>query len=177
MGILFIILISLVSFIAFLLLAALFIKKEYTIERSITINKPKQEVFNYVRFLKNQEHFSKWVMTDPLMKKVLTGTDGTVGFIYAWDSENKQAGKGEQEIIGIKEGEKIDVEVRFERPFVNTAKTPFTLKTVSNQQTQITWGMIGQNKYPMNLMTFLIAGMLNKDLDISLHNLKTILEK
>ena len=29
-----------------------FIKKDYTIRRQITINKPKAEVFNYIRFLK-----------------------------------------------------------------------------------------------------------------------------
>jgi len=176
MGLLFTILLSLVGLVTFLFLVALFINTEYVIEQKIVINKPKEDVFHYLKFLKNQERFSKWVMTDPNMKKNFRGTDGTVGFVYAWDSENKQAGKGEQEIVGLTEGEKVDIEVRFERPFKNTAKTPFKVKTISDQQTEVTWGMIGQNKYPMNLMTFIIKGMLMKDLGISLNNLKTILE-
>lgn len=40
-------------------------------------------------------------MTDPNMRKNFKGTDGTVGFCYAWDG-NKKAGKGEQEIIALK---------------------------------------------------------------------------
>lgn len=60
-------------------------KKDSLIQRSIIINKPKQEIFNYVKSLMNQENFSKWVMTDPDMKKSFKGTDGTVGFCYAWD--------------------------------------------------------------------------------------------
>ncbi len=43
-------------------------------------------------------------MTDPLMKKQFKGTDGTVGFLYAWDSQNNEVGKGEQEIERIKDG-------------------------------------------------------------------------
>jgi len=80
---------------------ALFMKKDSLIQCSIIINKPKQEVFNYVKSLMNQEKFSKWVMTDPNMRKNFKGTDGTVGFCYAWDG-NKKAGKGEQEIIALK---------------------------------------------------------------------------
>lgn len=120
MNILIIILAIIASLIAIILIAALFIKKEYTIEREVAINKPKQEVFSYIRFLKNQDHYSKWVMTDPAMKKEFKGTDGTVGFVYAWDG-NKKAGKGEQEIMKITEGERIDIEVRFVKPFEATA--------------------------------------------------------
>ena len=86
------ILIVVVIIIAIPLIIALFIKKEYSIQREITINKPQQEVFNYVKYLKNQDNYSKWVMTDPAMKKDFRGTDGTVGFVYAWDSKNKNAG-------------------------------------------------------------------------------------
>ena len=116
-------------------------------------------------------------MTDPNMKKELKGTDGTVGFIYAWDSENKQAGKGEQEIVKIIDGELLDVEVRFERPFKSTAKTSFKTVSVSENQTKVIWGMDGNNKYPMNLMNPIIDKLLGKDLEISLVTLKNILEK
>ncbi len=82
------------------LIIALFVKKEYEVEREVTINKPKEEVFNYVKHLKNQDNYSKWVRMDPNMRKDFKGIDGTVGFVYAWDG-NKDAGKGEQEIKNI----------------------------------------------------------------------------
>src|SRR5476649_899486 len=96
-----IILAIILAIIAIPFIVAIFKPEEYVIEREIVIKRPKADVFNYVKLLKNQDHYSKWVMTDPSMKKSFTGTDGTVGFIYAWDSENKQAGKGEQEIIKL----------------------------------------------------------------------------
>jgi hypothetical protein len=171
------ILIIIAALIVLLLVIALFSKKGYSIQRDIVINRPKQEVFDYIKLLKNQDHFSKWVMTDPNMKKVFTGTDGTVGFVYAWEG-NKKAGKGEQEIMKIAEGERLDVEVRFIKPFEGIAQTPFITTAVGNQ-TKLTWGMTSSMKYPMNIMLLFLSmeKMLGKDLEISLTNLKTILER
>ncbi len=177
MQILKIILLVIVAIIAIPLIIALFVSNDYNITRSIIIIKPQQEVFDYIKQLKNQEQFSKWVMTDPNMKTTFTGTDGTVGCIYAWDSENKQAGKGEQEIMKINEGEGIDVEVRFEKPFKGIANTPIHTEAISANETKVIWGMIGTNKYPMNLMTLLMSNALGKDLDESLSMLKKNLEK
>lgn len=162
--------------IAIPLIIALFVKKEYAVQREITINKPKAEVFNYVKYLKNQDNYSKWVRMDPNMKKDFRGTDGTVGFVYAWEG-NKKAGKGEQEIKKIMEGERVDVEVRFEKPFAGIAATPITTEAVSQNQTKVKWGMNGKSKYPLNFMNLFMDNMLGKDLETSLTTLKTILEK
>jgi len=90
-----------VSLIAILLITAIFTKKDYAVEREITINKPKQVVFDYIKYLKNQDYFSKWATMDPNIKKDYRGTDGTVGFVSAWESDNDDVGKGEQEIKKI----------------------------------------------------------------------------
>lgn len=177
MNIIITILLCITALIAIFLIVALFIKKEYTIVREIIINKSNQTVFNYVKYLKNQDYYSKWVMTDSSMKKDFTGTDGTVGFAYAWDSKNKNAGKGEQEIMKIINGEIIDIEVRFEKPFAGIARTPIKTESLTESQTKVIWGMEGKSKYPMNLMNPFMNNLLGKDLQISLVNLKTILEK
>ena len=178
MNVLIIVLIVIASIIALFLIVALFTRKGYTVERETVINRPKQEVFNYIRHLRNQDQFSKWVMMDPAMKKTFTGTDGAVGFVYAWEG-NKKAGKGEQEIIGIKEGERLNVEVRFVKPFEAIAQTPFVTEAVSANQTKLKWGMTSTMKYPMNgmLLFMNMDKLLGKDLEISLGNLKGILEK
>lgn len=77
------ILIAIAMLIAAVLLAALFIKKDYAVEKQIVINKPKQTVFDYIKLLKNQDNYSKWAMMDPNMTKTYRGTDGTVGFVSA----------------------------------------------------------------------------------------------
>lgn len=179
MNILVTILVVVVGIVILLLIAGLFLKKEFYIERSIVIHKSKQEVFNYLKILKNAEQFNKWVMTDPTMKKTLTGVDGTKGFVYAWDSANKNAGAGAQEIIDIKEGLRIDYELRFERPFKNTSYSSLILTATAPEQTTVTWNFSGNLKYPINLMHQLLnlSKMLGKDMDTSLNHLKTILEK
>ncbi|MBC7488181.1 MAG: hypothetical protein H7282_15680 [Cytophagaceae bacterium] len=86
----------LVAIIALFLIAGLFIKKEYSIERVVFIGQPKKKVFEFIKILNNQDHYNKWWMDDPQPKKTLKGIDGTVGFITAWDNGGQQ--KGEQEI-------------------------------------------------------------------------------
>lgn len=171
------ILVIVLIIIAIPLIIALFVKKEYSVERMITISKPQQEVFAYVKHLKNQDNYSKWVMLDPAMKKDFKGTDGTQGFVYAWDSQNKKAGKGEQEIKNITEGERMDVEIRFKKPFEGIANVHFITESVSQNQTRLKWGMKGKSDYPINFMNLFIDKMLGNDLEKSLGNLKDRLEK
>lgn len=171
------IILSIVSIILFIVFVVpLFVRKDYSFSREITINKPVKDVFEYVKYLRNQEQYSKWVMTDPDMKKLLKGTDGSVGFIYGWDG-NSKAGEGQQEIKGITENQKVDIEIRFVRPFKGVAYTPISTIPVSENQTTVNWGMQGTQKYPMNLMNLFNESLLGKDLEASLSNLKNILEK
>jgi hypothetical protein len=83
------------------LIVALFLKRNIALKSASPLTKSTPTVFNYIKFVKNQEHYSKWVMTDPNMQKTLTGTDGTVGFIYGWNSEDKGVGQGEQQITAL----------------------------------------------------------------------------
>lgn len=169
------ILTGLAALIVLLLLSAFFIKKEYKVEQEIVVNKPKSDVFNYVKFAKNQDNFNKWIMTDPQIRKSYKGADGAVGFVYAWDSEGN-AGKGEQEIKSIREGERVDLAVHFIKPLEGTASTCFTTDAVTAGQTKLTWRMEGRNSYPINLMNLFIPAMLGKDMKTSLTTLKTVLE-
>jgi hypothetical protein len=166
-------------FIAIVMVATIFVKREYTVEREIIINKPKQQVFDYVKYLKNQDYYSKWATMDPKMKKEYTGTDGTVGFISAWDSENKELGRGEQEISKITEGERIDFQLRFYEPMASVSPAYMTTDSISATQTKVKWGMSGTMAYPTNvvLMFMDINEILGRDLTTGLTALKGVLEK
>ncbi len=176
MNILLTILLVVAAIIALILIIALLIKKEYFIQREVLIDAPLPKVFDYLKQLKNQDHFNKWVMADPNMKKDFTGTDGTVGFTYAWNS-NKKAGEGAQEITKIVAGKTIETEVRFIRPFAGIAAANMGTEAISDNQTKVTWSNASAMKYPMNIMISMIEKMLAKDMDESLLRLKGILEK
>ena len=173
------ILILIVILIAIPMITALFVRNDYSVEREIPVNRSKEEVFNYIRYLKNQDHYSKWASMDPDMKKWYTGTDGTVGFISSWESKNKNVGKGEQEIASITEGERIDFEIRFIEPFRSTSPAYMITERISEDQTVVKWGFQGSMDYPMNIMLLFMnmEEVLGNDLKIGLTNLKAILEK
>src|SRR6185503_9352562 len=103
MNIIITILLVLAGIIALLLLIALFMKKEHYVRREIIINAPLQKVFDYIKLLKNQDQFNKHAMADADRDKEFKGTDGTVGFIIAWNGD-KSVGEGEKEIMKITEG-------------------------------------------------------------------------
>jgi len=48
-----------------ILLLGVIVPKKFTIETQITISKPRQDIFEYVKLIKNQEYYSVRVMRDP----------------------------------------------------------------------------------------------------------------
>jgi hypothetical protein len=147
------------------------------IEKSIEINRSSKLVYEYLKMTKNQDNFSVWNMTDPDMKKKYQGSDGTVGFIYSWDSTNKNVGAGEQEITGIDEGKSIEYALRFTRPMQNTGKTKFEIISKGEEISSVIWIFDSPSKFPMSLFSPIFKKMLGKDIEKGLINLKAILEK
>src|SRR4249920_4115359 len=130
------ILLVVAGIIALLLIIALFMKSEYYVNREIIINAPRQKVFDYVKLLKNQDEFNKHAMTAPDRKREFKGTDGTVGYIYAW-SGDKNAGVGEKEIKNIIEGKRIETEIRFVKPMRISASVIMETESISENQTKV----------------------------------------
>jgi hypothetical protein len=147
------------------------------IEKSIKINRSPELVFDYLRMTKNQDNFSVWNMADQNMKKSHKGIDGTIGFIYGWDSTMKNVGAGEQEITAIEEGKSIDYTIKFLRPMQNTGKTKFQITSLGDESTLVSWIFDSPSKFPMSLLSPIFKKMLGKDLEKGLNNLKSILEK
>ena len=174
MSIIITILIVLATIVGLLLFLAIFIRKDYTIHREIIIHQPLPVVFDYIKFLRNQDYFNKWVMTDPEMKKTFNGTDGTTGFIYAWDG--KKAGQGEQEIKKIVEEKELHTEVRFIKPFEAIGHVKFITESITGDTTRTICTNASAMKYPLNIMLPFVKGALAKDMDVSLLTLKKVLE-
>lgn len=172
------ILISVIVLVALVLIVAMFAKKDYSVERQIEISKNDSIVFAYLVLLKNQDQYSVWANMDTSMKKEYRGIDGTVGFVSAWESTDKNVGKGEQEIIAIEPGKRIDYELRFMEPFESKDQAFMAITPIDSNRTEVTWGISGRMKYPMNLMMVFMdmEGMIAKDFDLGLKNLKQILE-
>jgi Polyketide cyclase / dehydrase and lipid transport. len=171
----FIIVVGIVAFAALIMLTP----TECKVEREITINKPKAEVFAYAKMLKNQNDWGPWFKKDPNMKQETVGTDGTVGFITKWDSPKQDVGAGEQEIKKIVDGEGMETELRFLKPFESKADTYLTTEAIGENQTKVKWGFSTEMPRPMNLILLFVDmdALIGKDFAEGLSSLKAILEK
>ncbi len=125
--------------------------KNYAVERSVTVDRPVSEVYDYIKYLKKHDEWSPWASRDPNMKKEFRGTDGEPGFVSAWEG-NKQVGSGEQEIKKLTENKRLDTELRFLKPYKSTSDAYVNLDAVSEGSTKVSWGFTGENKFPMNIM-------------------------
>lgn len=172
------ILLVIVLLLAIPLVTALFVKQDYKVETQVVIEQPAQVVFDYIRFLSNQDNFSVWAAMDPNMQKSYRGVDGTVGFVSAWKSDNPDVGVGEQEITAITEAERIEFELRFAEPFSAVSPAYMTTEAITPEQTRVSWGFAGYMPYPMNLMLLVmdVESIIAADLQQGLDNLKLILE-
>lgn len=167
------IIITLLIIVAIPLVLALFVPKTFKSGGEIIIKKPTKEVFDYVKYVKNQDNFGVWQLSDTNMKKTEDGTDGTVGFRYSWESE--KLGKGAQVITNIVENERMESDLFFYDFNDDANKSHITVEEKSPIETLVTWGIEGKSPYPWNLMNLFMN--MDKDFEKGLEKLKTILEK
>ena len=167
-----------ISIAAILLILALFVEKEFTVQRNITISKSSSEVFNYLKYIKNQDEWSVWQKMDPDMKKYYKGEDGKIGFVSSWKSKNENVGSGDQELTLLKYPERIETELRFKEPFEKTNYAFFNLVEKGSNSTEVTWGFNGKMSWPTNILLLFMnmEDQIGPDLEQGLNNLKKQLE-
>src|ERR1700741_12904 len=166
MGVIIPILLTVAGIITLLLIIALFMKREHYVRREIIINAPRQKVFDYIKLLKNQDSFNEGAMAGSDREREYKGTDGTVGFIYAWKGD-KNAGEGEKEIKDLVEGKRIEMEIRFVKPMTATAAIIMETESLSENQTRVYWSNAGKLKYPLNILIPMVERSVQKGMDNS----------
>ena len=170
--------IVLLSIAGILLIIGFFVDGTFAVTRSVTIERPRSEVVDYVRYLDNQQLYSVWYKMDPAIKTSTSGEDGTVGYITKWSSTKDDVGKGEQEITKIIDGIGFDSELRFKEPMEVTSQSSIRTTVISPTQSSISWTIKGETPYPFNLLSLFVDmdKELGPDLEKGLKNLKNILE-
>lgn len=167
------ILIFIVALVAIVLIGAAFAPKEFSGKSEIVINKPQQEIYDHIKFLKNQEKYGTWHQMDPKMKTSYEGTDGTVGFAYKWSSENWMVGKGKQVITEL-DGSNMKSDLFFDET-MGPAKSVMSTEAQGADKTLVKWEVKGSSPYPWNFMNLFFN--MDKDFEEGLQNLKNQLEK
>lgn len=151
--------------------------KKYHVNRSIEINKPLPDVFDFIKYVKNQDYWSPWDHKDPDIKKEYLGEDGEVGFVSSWKG-NKQVGEGEQEITAIYVNDRMESQLRFLKPWKSESDAYIKVDEINAGTTKLTWGFSGINKPPGNvfMLFFNMDKTIGKDFEEGLVALKKHLE-
>ncbi len=167
----------LAGIVLLILILGMIAPKSFDVSRSIEIDKPLPEVFNYIKYVKNQDEWSPWKKKDPNMKQEFKGTDGEAGFVSSWVG-NKDVGEGEQEIKKVVNNDRIETELRFFKPWKSQSDAYIKVDEAGSG-TKVTWGFSGKNKFPFSIfMLFMnMDKAVGKDFEEGLGDLKTVLEK
>lgn len=160
--------------IAGLLIAAIFIPNEYKITHTVAIQKPQKEVYDYVKMLGNQKEWSTFMEADPNVKITYSGKDGAVGATQYWKG-NDDVGEGSQKIIRL-DGERIDVELHFIKPFEGINRAGSIIKPINSSSCTHTEVFYGSESYPKNLLNIPMKMMLEEYFIKNGNNLKKRLE-
>lgn len=141
--------------VAIPLLVAAFVRKEYVVEREIIINKPKNEVFDYLKQIKNQADYSQW----------------DVNFTSHSDKNN--------EILHIEEGKRIDFSLGDFEQFDTNDTAYFITEDYEGNKTKVRWGIKGKMAYPANLLLIDISieQRIGNDLETGLENLQSVFDE
>ena len=155
-----------------------YLKNDYVIVREIIINKPKQDVFNYIKLLRNQNEYSYYNRKDPQTVKSYEGIDGQVGFKYIWSSKINSIGSGTQTITKIIEGSALHCDIKFNKPLELHSKAEIGLESVGENQTKVTWTFTSHYKFPLNVIIYCVnlEKLIGTDIASSLITLKEKLE-
>lgn len=167
----------LLGIIALVLILGLIAPKDFELNRTIEIKRPVSEVYNYLKYIKNQDEWSPWKKKDPDMKQSFEGTDGQPGFVSKWEG-NKHVGMGEQELISLEENKEVISELRFLKPWKSQSDAYLRVSPTSENRTNVTWGFSGRNKFPFNAMMLFMSmeKSVGKDFEEGLASLKEVLE-
>lgn len=174
MTLFFYLIIAVITFFAFLHAWA---KKEYDVSRTIVINKPREEVFNFVRQLKKQPLWNPLFARDPEAVMKYKGDDGKVDSSFYWKG-NSRVGEGVQRIVKVKQRRVLETKILFIKPFKFNALTYYGVKDLEEEKCKIVWGVKGHLAFPLTIISLVYTPdkVLGKKFENGLKNLKHLLE-
>ncbi len=166
----------LVILLAVVIIAAYFLPRKVTVERSIEIDAPVSVVYQLVSQLQELNRWSPWFQRDPDTHFIFKGANGTVGSKMLWESQKVGVGKGSLEITALKENESVEIHLDFGNGALSDRF--YHLTALDNGKTYITWGFrtdLGNNPIA-RYSGLLFEKWFGPDYEAGLKNLKRVAE-
>jgi effector-binding domain-containing protein/uncharacterized protein YndB with AHSA1/START domain len=147
------------------------------VERSTVIGAAPDQVFAIVNDMSRFNEWSPWAKLDPATKYTIDGPPTGVGAKMSWSSKNESVGVGSQEITESKPYSLVKTKLDFGEQ--GTAVASFSLGEAEGG-TKVTWGFeseLGMNPVARYMGFFMFDGMIGKDYEAGLANLKALVEQ
>jgi uncharacterized protein YndB with AHSA1/START domain len=149
----------------------------YTVERAQTIDAPPERVFEQIADFHRWRAWSPWEDLDPDLQRTYSGAEAGTGAVYAW-SGNRKAGQGRMEMTQAVVPSRVEVDLRFEKPFKAQSTTVFAIAP-SGDGARVTWTMSGPKTFMVRVMGLFrsMDQMVGKDFEKGLARLKAVAER
>ncbi|APE01694.1 polyketide cyclase [Alteromonas mediterranea] len=174
MGVLKKLLIVFGAVIAIFVISSFFIPKDYSVERTITIDAEPSDVYPYVVDLREWKKWGVWFKRDPNMQLTYSGPDRAIGMRSVWESETE--GNGEMEITQLEHNKRVLYRLYF--PDFDMGSSGIVEIKPTAGGTLVIWrdeGTVDNN--PINrYFALLMDGMIGPDFEMGLENLKILVE-
>ncbi len=165
--------IGVLGLIALFLIIPLFLPSTSNVVRSTTVAVPVDSAFNYLSDFNQFKQWSPWQGIDPAMTTSIEGSG--IGSKYSWKG-NDEVGSGSMTMVGMEKNKYVDIKLVFISPWQSTAATKWSVEPAETGS-KVSWAMSQEMPYLMRYMGLMMDGMLGKDFDKGLSNVKNKLEK
>ena len=147
----------------------------FHVERSMRIAAPPEWVYAQINDLRRMKLWNPYERKDPSLKGEFGATTRGVGASYSFESDKVATGR--MTIVESKPLRQVTLRLEFEKPFVSTVTTEYTLAP-DRGGTRVTWSMEGPANFVHKLMetVFVLDPLIGRDLDQGLSNLKVASE-
>jgi uncharacterized protein YndB with AHSA1/START domain len=148
---------------------------KFHIERSTVISAPPDKAYALVADPHRWKEWTVWNRRDPAMKIEYFGAASGAGSGWAWKSASE--GDGRMTLTAVEPNQRVAFDLYF--PDFDSTSTGALSFTPEGAGTKVVWAMDGDmGKNPIgHWMGLFMDGMVGKDFDAGLANLKALAEK
>lgn len=163
----------LLAFVIILTISNLFLSRHLSVQRSIEIKRPINQVFMNVANVTNWQKWDPWCTSDSTVINSFPGSVYGVNAQRIWTSDD--SGNGAMSITAMELNKKIEFDLQFTEPFESKAKVSFTFEQIKGS-TNITWTINQEFSFFFRVFGLLSDKMIGQGFELGLRNLKTLCE-
>jgi uncharacterized protein YndB with AHSA1/START domain len=165
----------LIALAALIVLGGWLLSPRFTVVRTASIAAPPDKVYEFIADPRRWKEWSVWNRRDPAMQITYSGPP--VGAGAAWEWKSKSEGDGKMTFTAAEPGRRLAYELYF--PDFGTTSAGDLALSADGNGTKVTWTMNGNmGSNPLfRWMALFADGMVGKDFDAGLANLKARVEK